>query len=227
MGTSGCGVRAVDRREPQLSIALLVIGNGRLDYLHQAVDSVLEHCPQFDHYLMVDDSGDHAVCRELDRHYPDFTIHHHDTNQGMARAVQAGFDLVLATDAEYVVWWEEDFVAEKPIPVEEAVDVLGTYGYTAQMLFQRQPLTPQEVEAGSVAGAMGGISLHHDWIIHGHIFSLNPCVIPRRILERGWPAGNEREMTNRLLVDGYTFGVWADGPLVHHIGNVRGTAWQL
>lgn len=206
-----------------MSLALLVIGNGRLDYLRQAVDSLEVEA---DHYFMVDDSGDREVARQLDREYPDFWISHHPRNLGMAAAVQSGWERVLDTQATHVLHWEEDFVQEKPLPIAEAIGILDAQQDVTQILFQRQPLTPAEHEAGSVVGAMNPTCLD-TWAIQRHIFSLNPCVIPRRTLELGWPAGNEAEMTQRILDRGWSMGVWLDGPLVHHIGESRGKNWQL
>lgn len=206
-----------------VSLALLVIGNGRLDYLRQAVDSLEVEA---DHYLMVDDSGDREVARTLDREYPDFEIAHHPTNLGMAAAVQRGWKMALAWDATHVLHWEEDFTQQKPLPITEAIGILDAQRDISQILFQRQPLTPAEHEAGSVVGAMGPVYLGV-WALQRHIFSLNPCIIPRRTLELGWPAGNEREMTERILDRGWSMGVWLEGPLVHHIGDSRAKNWQL
>lgn len=206
-----------------MSLALLVVGNGRLDYLRQAIDSL---DVEADHYLMIDDSGDAQVARTLDREYPDFEIRHHINNMGMAWAVQGGWDMVLATDATHLLHWEEDFTQVGPLPVQEAINILDAQHDISQILFQRQPITPQEVEAGSVVGAMNPTYLG-TWALQRHIFSLNPCIIPRRTLELGWPAGNEAEMTRRVLDEGWSMGVWLDGPLVHHIGDHRAPNWQL
>lgn len=217
-------------RDPEgqeaVSLALLVIGNGRLGYLHQAVKAALHNVPHIDHYLMVDDSGSGEIAEQLDHVYPQFTITHHRENQGMARAVQAGFDLVLATDATHVLWVEEDMVIRVPLPVQSAITELDQNPHVAQMLFQRQPLTEGEIEGGSVLAGMGYTTDRGDWSEQRHIFSLNPCLVPRSILQHGWPAGNEREMTTRLLDRGYTFGVW-HGERVEHIGVERAQQWQL
>lgn len=206
-----------------MTLALLVIGNGRTDYLAQAIDSLEVEA---DHYLMVNDSGDRDVARLLDREYPDFEIRHHDRNLGMAAAVQSGWEMALGWGADYILHWEEDFTQIAPLPIAEAIGILTLQHDITQILFQRQPLTPAEVEAGSVVGAMGAQYLDR-WAIQRHIFSLNPCVIPRRTLEMGWPAGNEREMTDRILDRDWSMGVWLDGPLVHHIGESRAKNWQL
>jgi glycosyltransferase involved in cell wall biosynthesis len=215
-------------------IALLVIGNGRLDYLHDVVDSALEHLPELGAYLMIDDSGDTTVRRELDRHYPDFDIWHHDQNLGMARAVQNGFTHALSSGAEYVFWLEEDMRIVRPVPVCAARDVLDHDDQIAQMLFARQPLTPEEHELGGVHGAFRGLASHYKewsvWAEHDWIFSLNPCLIPRRVLEDGWDRDNEAGTTARLKAAGYLFGVWGhagDEPYVEHIGVGRGKKWQL
>jgi hypothetical protein len=213
------------------SLALVVIGNGRLPLLHRAVESFEDYCDA-DHWLMVDDSGDRAVARELFRYFPNFHIESHEANKGMASAVQAGFHLVRQTDATHIFWLEEDMVLTGEPPIEDVIRTLNGYPHLAQMLFERQPLTPQEVEAGSVHGAMEPIADMPKWVMHRHIFSLNPCIIPRHIIDTyDWPSGpigvgNETGFTNKLLDDGYTFGCWK-GQLVEHIGHERAAAWQL
>jgi hypothetical protein len=213
-------------------LALVVIGNGRLPLLHRAVDAADEYLDP-DYWLMVDDSGSEAVQEELHDIYPDFRIVGHPHNLGMAAAVQAGFHLVRReTDATHIFWLEEDMVLTGEPPIEDVIRTLNGYPHLAQMLFERQPLTPQEVEAGSVHGAMEPIADMPKWVMHRHIFSLNPCIIPRHIIDTyDWPSGpigvgNETGFTNKLLDDGYTFGCWK-GQLVEHIGHERAAAWQL
>jgi len=213
-----------------MSVALLLIGNGRIDYIVQAVNSIKRYLPPsqqtFSHRLMVDDSGNPEIADLLDAIYPNFTISHHPTNLGMAAAVQSGFDMVLATDATHVLWQEEDFIWLATPPIDRTIRALDAYPTVAQMLYQRQPLTPSEEEGGTVLSAMNPFADHGQWSEQRHIFSLNPCVIPRHILEHGWPTDNERGMTDELLTANYTFGVWHN-QYVEHIGIERGPAWQL
>lgn len=114
-----------------------------------------------------------------------------------------------------------------PPPVHDARNALLTLPTLAQVLFQRQPLNDIEQAAGSVVGAMDAIRMDGTplWL-HQHIFSLNPCVIPRWVLELGWDINNEAGMTKKLLDAGYWFGVW-DGQYVQHVGDRRGKSWQL
>jgi GT2 family glycosyltransferase len=219
--------------------ALLVIGNGRIDMLHQSVEAALTLLPPFDHLLMVDDSGDPKVRRELDRTYPDFVIQHNDTNLGMALAVQAGFDLVLSTSARHVFWLEEDMLLTQAPPVDAAVRILDANPDLAQMCFRRDPADPTEMpdQLVAICNKSPHVTTHELYTVYDFLFSMGPCVIPRRILEVGWPSGpigvgNEDGMTQRLLAKGYRFGSWGhpgDGQSWgRHDGYARrGAAWQL
>jgi hypothetical protein len=213
------------------SLALVVIGNGRLPLLLQAVHAANRYIDA-DYYLMVDDSGDKDVHHELFHAYPEFYITSHITNRGMAAAVQSGFNLVRDTDATHIFWLEEDMVLTGPPPVEQAIIELTKYPRLSQMLFERQPLSPEEQAGGSVHSALNAFHDYGNWVMHRTIFSLNPCIIPRHIIDHyDWPSGpigvgNETGMTRQLLADGYTFGCWK-GEMVEHIGWERGAAWQL
>ena len=211
-------------------IALVIVGNGRLDYLERTMQSVWKaQCswPQ----IMVDDSGDPDVTMHLHEEYPNCFHVTHTENRGMAAAVQSGWGMALYLGADHIIHLEDDMELQAAPPIAAAIDALDANSHVAQMLFQRQPLTPAEHASGSVLGAMEVVADHGDWSEQTSIFSLNPCVIPRRVLELGWPSGplgvgNETGMTNKLRARGYTFGVW-HGQYVEHIGETRGKAWQL
>lgn len=220
-------------------IGLVVVGNGRTSMLDQVVEAAFQWLPPFDRYLMVDDSGELDVRRHLDIMYPDFLIEHHAENRGMAAAVQTGFDLALDTGCRHVFWLEEDMLLTAAPPVEVAVDVLDTAPWLAQMCFRREPVAgnPAEQEFGDQLAAICAqartVYDRDGWTAHDFIFSLNPCLIPRRILELGWDTGNEAGMT-AVLSDpqwGYLFGSWGqpgDGQVwARHIGGQRGAKWQL
>lgn len=225
-----------------MSIALVVIGNGRLDYLHAAIDSLDEHVGEhISHWLMVDDSGDATVRRELQRTYPDWTITHHAHNRGLAAAVNAGFDLVRETAATHILWWEEDFLCRKPLPIEDTITQLIYFPRIAQMMYRRQPLSPEETASGCVLRTLVDNSTRHETLdaftYQDAYFSLNPCLIPRHIIDTyTWPAGpigvgNETGFTSMLRAEGWLFGVWGhpgdDNVFTEHIGAHRGAKWQL
>jgi glycosyltransferase involved in cell wall biosynthesis len=218
-------------------IALVVVGNGRIDYLAEAVASAVQFLPAPSWLLMVDDSGDLEVRKHLDATYPEFLIQHHDQNRGMAAAVQTGFDLALSTSCRYVFWLEEDMVLTQPPPIGDAVWALDQHQWLAQMCFRREPVSYNPVEAhfGDQLAAICDLAQWSrqdgDWTSHDFLFSLNPCLIPRRIMSLGWDKDNERGMTDLLACSGFTFGSWGhpgDGQSwARHIGHTRGAAWQL
>lgn len=225
-----------------MTLALLVIGDGRVEYLTETLASARANLPAFDHYFMVDDSADTAHARHLDARYPEFTITHHTTKQGLAGAVQTGWQMVLDSDADYVFHLEEDWTFTRPVDIPAMQRILGLE-YLAEITLKRgiEPGNAHEVIAGGFmeADPTPYTELHDSelgiWIEHQHLFSLNPSLIPRRTLELGWPSGplgtgNESGFTDRCLDAGKSFayiGAITDPPAVTHIGARRSPTWQL
>ncbi len=220
-----------------MKVALLVIGDGRGEYLEHTVPAVLKNVLHpITARLMIDDSGDDDYARTLDDSYPEFRIVH-GGRRGLAGAVQAGFDLCLDHDPDYVLWIEEDMLITRMLPVTQAVMVLEAHPELAQMCFKREPFDPAEgtdqLAAQCKLAAFFGEKASYTW--HDSLFSLNPCLIPRRVLELGWPSGplgvgNEAGMTPILLDQGYVFGSWGhvgDEPYARHLGVRRSAQWQL
>jgi len=220
-----------------MSYALTVIGNGRLDYLTKVVDAALNFLPEPDYKLMVDDSGNPEHGYQLDSLYPDWHIVHHETNQGMAAAVQTGFDLVCDNDADFAFWLEEDMLLTKEPPLRAAMDILDKHDNIAQMCFRRATVWGNEHEdrhqdvLAALCAQSTTVVDHGCWTEYDSLFSLNPCLIPADICQIDWDPGNEAGMTLKLCGQGYTFGSWGNLSLsehwVTHIGDQRGAQWQL
>jgi GT2 family glycosyltransferase len=218
-----------------VKLAVVVIGDGRGHYLQQAVQSITSNVLHpITARIMVDDSGDADYGAELDVLYPEYLIVH-GGRRGMAGAVQAGFDAALSTDPDYVLWVEEDFILVRQLPIGQAIQVMESHHDLAQMMFKRQPLAPDEIAGDDVIAGLTGIRVHNVYTEHTHIFSMNPCLIPRRVVAMGWPAGplgvgNEAGMTAKLLDAGYRFGVWGhlgDPRYCEHIGAERSAGYAL
>lgn len=219
--------------------ALVVIGNGREAYLHRAIESAEQYLPNIDLRIMVNDTGDPGYAERLDANYPNFdALIHHGSNLGMAAAVQSGWNAALMFGAENVFHLEEDFILTAPIPLGEMRVVLEFRRDLASITLKRPPWAGIEVELGDQLAAICSLAEHREdppVTRHKHIFSLNPSLIPRRVIEQGWPSGplgvgNEAGMTTMLLAEGYWFSVWGtveDPPLCAHIGYERGSEWQL
>ncbi len=221
-----------------MNLAVCVIGDGRGEFLRQTVDSIGTHVFYKDlRGVMVDDSGDLDYGLYLDEEYYGWSIVH-GGRRGMAGAVQAGFDAVLATDAEYVLWVEEDMMLTRYLPIPEALAALEAHPNLAQMCFKREAIDPSEGDdqLAAILARAAFSRTHEAFTTHDVIFSMNPCLIPRRVLEVGWPAGpigvgNEDGMTRKLLDEGFVFGSWGhvgDEPWARHIGYaVRSSGYRL
>lgn len=154
---------------------------------------------------------------------------------GMAGAVRAAWDWALDNNLDHLLHVEEDFRFNGPFDPAEAVDVLDADPRLAQVVLKRQPWSPEEQRAGGIIESHPADYTDHKdgdlrWVSHQRIFSLNPCLIPRHILELGWPDGNEAEMTSNLVALGYRFaflGERDDPPRVTHVGVERSVGWRL
>jgi hypothetical protein len=159
---------------------------------------------------------------------------------GMAGAVRAGFQWALDQECDYALWIEEDFVFLDRVPLPEMVAILDRAPQLAQVVLKRGPWSPAERAAGGIiemapdryidrSFGPGCEHVEHGWV--GDCgFSLNPCVIPRRVLELGWPDGNEAEMSQQLVDAGLSFAFYGrrqDPPRCEHVGAVRGDGWRL
>lgn len=168
---------------------------------------------------------------------------HHEL--GMAGAVQKAWKWALDIGADYVVHVEEDFVFDRLIPVGAMRRILELCPHLAQVVLKRQPWSTEEAEAGGqielgelrggVFTECSGLGVDLNWVEHSTLFSLNPCLIPRRTFELGWPAGplgvgNESGMTKKCLDAGMRFAYYGrkkDPPRCTHVGHQRGPGWRL
>jgi glycosyltransferase involved in cell wall biosynthesis len=159
-----------------------------------------------------------------------------DHRLGLAGAVNAAWDWARERDVDYLLHIEEDFVFHTPIDVWDMVEILEQNPHVAQVCLKRQadPRTPEAVAGGIIEcnpddytdRSTNGIA----WVEHKRCFSLNPCLIPRKILERGWPEGNEAQFTTEAVANGMSFaflGTKADPPRVEHVGWERSAGWRL
>jgi hypothetical protein len=156
---------------------------------------------------------------------------------GMAGAVREAWTWALDTGLDYLLHVEEDFLFTEPVRIDDLVWILDHVPHLAQVVLKRQPWSDEERAAGGIIELNPGdyvqcAGMRHSlrWVEHHRIFSLNPCLIPRRILELGWPDGNEAEFTQICIEAGYRFAFYGgidDPPRIQHVGTFRGTGWKL
>ena len=194
-----------------MSVALLLISDGREDYLQRTLLSAVEHLPAFDQVIHVEDLG-----HEL----------------GFAGAIQHGWDQV---QTDWCFHLEADFTFTERVDLDRMRAVLSRRPYLAQLVLKRQPWNADETIAGGIIeqhpedytettdhSAFGDV-----WTEHRRFWSTNPSLYDTRFCNLGWPQEPRSEgvFTHRLLRDPHLrFGFWggkADPPRVTHIGDVR------
>lgn len=194
-----------------MNVALVTISDRGDLYYPQCVASMAKHLQyDFDLHIHVDDR-EHKL--------------------GLAGAVQQAWSQV-PVEMDYVFHVEEDFVFTEDVDIEAMAKCLFRNPHCAQLVLKRQPWSMEERAAGGIMEMHPDlyVSVGMEWTEHRRIFSLNPCLIPARIIDMGWPDGNEAEMTERLLERSFCFGFWgkpSDPPRCLHIGAQRGQGWRL
>lgn len=199
---------------------LLIIDDGREDYLDRCLDSAATFLPPMDACVMVNDS-DHEL--------------------GFAGAIQAGWEWVLETGCEWVLHMESDFLLTCPVPLERMQRIITESRVTgpnpegpriAQVALKRQAWNEREKVAGGIIEAdpqdfRSATSASTGWVTeHRKFFTTNPSLYSASLCERGWPQERHSEgvFTHRLLADGYRFaflGASDEPPRCWHIGEAR------
>lgn len=157
---------------------------------------------------------------------------------GLANAVRAAWKIALDEGWDYLFHVEEDFRFDQPVPLLDMQHALERFPGLSQVVLKRQPWSIEEKAAGGI------VEMHPDLYedrsafgrsyriaVHRRIFSLNPCLIPKAVLQVGWPDGNEAGMTELLNRDEANlfafYGSRFDPPRVTHVGEVRSAQWSL
>lgn len=220
----------------ETDVVLVVVGDGREEYLAEAIASVRSELQgDIVKKAIIDDSGDREYGHHLVQRYPDFDVISHGQRMGMAMAIRSAWAYALTSGAPFVFHLEEDFVFNRTIRLEALINILNDHPQLSQIVLQRQPWSSEEQGVGNVIAYAAPDAQRHDtrgfrWCEHDSIFSVNPTLIPRRVVEMGWPTDNEAGMTEALRAAGMTMG-WlgdvGDPPAVTHIGHRRGEGWKL
>ena len=198
-----------------MSVCLLLISDGREDYLRRTLASLEENLPPFDFTVHVDDSA-----HEL----------------GFAGAIQKGWDKVLDTGADWVWHQEDDFTYNRPVPLERLIALSEAQPHLAQVCLRRQAVG-NEIPFGGFMEQFPGWYVERDgWVETTRNFTTNPSLYRADLCGMGWPDAPDSEGHFGFMVreaglpwgiDGndVRFGFWGsmkDGAeWVHHIGDER------
>lgn len=222
-------------------IAVLVITDGRGEYLRRSVESLEQHFTgRISEKVMFDDSGSAEHRGTLAALYPQWVHVNAGPRQGFGGAIIAAWDhLRRYSAAEYVAHCEADFVYGSTVDLDAMAFLLDSEPHLAQVALLRQPWNAEEIAAGGIIEQHPGD--YHDtekhgirWVEHRRFFTTNPCLYRRSLLSVGWPNVDNSEgiFTHRLLSDGtpetsgdrVRFAFWGtkqDPPAVEHIGVSR------
>lgn len=196
-----------------MNVACAVISDRGDLYLPGCLESLAQHAPTLQPFV-IDDSA-HRL--------------------GMAGAVRAAWSWALTGGADYLFHCEEDFRFHQAVPLDAMSKILEANPQLAQVVLKRQPWSDEEKRAGGqievapddyTDRAVGDLR----WTEHRRLFSLNPSLIPRHVLELGWPDGNEAGFTALCHAMGFSFAYFghrSDPPRCEHVGHQRGAGWRL
>lgn len=223
--------------EKKVRAALIVLTNGREDYLDRTLGSAFEAIDgELKPRIMVDDSQNSFYGREVDEKWSGQfdVIHHAPKSLGFCGAIQKAWDLVKDfEDVQYVFHLEEDFVFNHYVNLAKMISILDNYSHVAQVALLRQPWNDSERAAGGI------VQQHPDsyedcsdgqgneWLEHRLFFTTNPSVYRRSLIDRGWPQVpySEGIFTHQLIEDPDLrfafYGPRNVGPAVLHIGDKR------
>jgi glycosyltransferase involved in cell wall biosynthesis len=216
-----------------VNAALVVITDGRIEYLRQCAASLAEHAA-YDYCarIVVDDSGDGEHAIEAARLLDATVLVHHPQRRGLAAAVNSAFQQVLASGADYAFHVEEDFIFPGPVPLDDMARLLHDHPALAQAVLLRQPWSPSEQVLGGYLHEHADAYTQRDgYLSTERLFSLNPCLYPARTARYPWPAhGTEGDFTATMRREGYRFAVYGerdDEPRCLHLGVRRSAAWTV
>lgn len=193
-------------------ICLLLIDDGREDYLERCRWSLASKLPRFDAEVTIIDA-DHRL--------------------GFTGAVQEGWRQARETGCDWIWHQESDFLMNGPVPLDRIQAVMERWPDLVQMSLKRQPVNDQEIAAGDILLVRPTeyveVSEGEDrWLEHRVFFTCNPSLYRMSLTDRGWPdeEHSEGKFGGRLFRDlpAARSGIWGafgDGPRVHHIGTHR------
>jgi hypothetical protein len=227
-----------------MSIAILVIADGRDQYLDPCMMSLPQLSGDIAERWIHDDTGDPHYRSTLADRYPGWRHINAGPRSGCAAAFQSAWrQLRNGSECDHIFLVEQDFVFPRPVPLPEIADMLTDYPYLAQVALRRQPWNSNEIAAGGVVEQHPEqyMDCHDDkgrqWLQHRMFFTTNPCLIRRTLLDVPWPSHQEGCYSeglfhHRLLAEGtpevsgpeVAYGYWGardSGTWVEHIGYQR------
>lgn len=217
-------------------ICVLVMCDGRKDYMEQTMESAAEMLSggPIARTVIHDDSGDDAYRRWLRSTFREATVIGTGSRVGFSASMSRAWRHLRVNAVEpYVFHVEGDFVFERLIDLTGMREVLESRPHIKQVALRRQAWNDAERAAGGVIEQQPGAytaesdGLGRSWLTHREFWTCNPSLYRRDLTRLGWPAGNDSERRFGRLVfrDPQArvayWGTRGDRPWVRHIGEER------
>lgn len=214
-------------------IALLVMTDGRTEYISQTIESAESKLKgPITERWMHDDSGDEGHRQWLRSAFPTFTHLGEGLRRGFGGAYAFAWKiLAVRSEASFIFGLEDDFIFNREIPLEAMIEVLNANPHIYQMALRRQAWNSEEIAAGGVIQRWPDNFHQEDgWISHRMFFTTNPNLYRKSLIEtRTYPNVKDAEGHFSLSIvneePDAQFGFWGqktDPPWVTHTGRMRG-----
>lgn len=218
-------------------IALLVMTDGRRDYIHKTIasaEAMLKGPIGFNvgPCIMFDDSGSEENHRWLSENFPLFTLVYKETRQGFGGAINSAWDHLKEWDYnfDYVFHLEDDFTFNREIPLEAMAKALDDNPNVYQMALRRQAWNNEEKLAGGIIERWPDqFHQQEGFITHRLFFTTNPSLYRRSLIDT-WTYPDVKDAEGHFTLNitssnpNAVFGYWGnktDSPWVEHLGVVR------
>jgi hypothetical protein len=223
-----------------VTIDLLVMTDGRDDYLERTMTSAYEVLEIDGQVWIHDDTGDDDYRASLAKRYKRAHLIGDGPRRGFGGAIRWAWKVMAeVSTADYLFHLEDDFVFRSAVDLRQLAALLEAQPYLAQLALKRQPwwtepaggFMHQHREWYTDCSSAAGVR----WVETIRNWTTNPSLYRRDLCAEGWPEGEHSEghygfqLRDRGLPwgiagDAVRFGFWgsiADPPMVEHIGKER------
>jgi hypothetical protein len=207
---------------------MLVMTNGRKEYLEQSMKTWHRLKCKWDRILIHDDSGDDEYHKWLKS--TGYETYFTPEPSGFTKAMISAWSQI---SGDFVFHLEEDFLILEDIPVTQLAEVLFERPYLKQMALLRQPLARNHIRKGGIIKAHPErytpmTDGKYNWLEHRVNFTCNPCVYPTALTkEYPWVStkGSEGGYGNLLFANKENkcayWGTVDEPHKVEHVGIIK------
>ena len=217
---------------------LLVMTDGRAEYIEQTVSSALDNIVGDSMRIVVnDDSANknyNKFLKNLFSKYPfeTFITDSVENKSGFGGAIQNAWNFIKNIQDDFIFHLEDDFVFNRTIEINKMKFILNNHSNVQQVALRRQPWNEVEALHGGIVESNldAFIEKRHfniSWLEHRLFFTTNPSLYRKSLCSIGWPQVERSEgifsidlFRNPRAVSSY-FGSLKSGEWVKHIGYNR------